>query len=265
MSDLVRIPKRSPWVSQFLVIGALLQREMTSRFGKYRLGFFWMLLEPVLSVIFIGLILGSIAERTVPEIPYAFFLLNGFVFLKLFTGPMSTSVNALSANQGLLVYPAVRPLDPFLARFAFELLTSLFSFIVFCIVGMWLGVELSLLRLHVLLACFLITWVAGCGLGLLIGVGAAYVKEIEKVVPILQRPLLFISAILIPFTTLPQSVQNVLLFNPLVHTIEISRNSLFPFYFIERVNLLYPAAFAIVVAAIGLTVFRNNRHFLSQR
>ena len=57
---LIRIPKRSPWVNQFLVIGALLQREVASRFGKYRLGFFWMLFEPVMSVIFIGLILGSI-------------------------------------------------------------------------------------------------------------------------------------------------------------------------------------------------------------
>lgn len=265
MPELIRIPRRSPWMSQYLVIRALLLREMTTRFGKYRMGFFWMLLEPVFSVIFIGLILGTILERTVPEIPYAFFLLNGFVFLKLFTGPMSSALNALSSNQNLLVYPAVRPLDPFLARFAFELLTSLFSFLVFCIVGAWLGVDFSLTQLHILLACFIITWVAGCGLGLIFGVGAAHFREVEKIVPILQRPLLFISAILIPFSTLPGAARAVLAYNPLVHTIEISRKSLFPYYFAEDVNLTYPSAFAVVVAAIGLTVFRNNRHFLSQR
>ena len=265
MPSPIRIPQRSPWVSQMRVITALFRRETTSRFGKYRLGLFWMLLEPLVSVIFIGLVLGPLAERAVPEIPYAFFLLNGFVFLKLFTGPMSSGINALNANQGLLVYPAVRPLDPFLARFAFELLSSLFAFIIFCIVGLWLGVEISLDRLHLFLACFLLTWLAGCGFGLIFGVMAAHFKEVEKLVPLLQRPLLFISAILIPFSTLPQSAQNVLKFNPLVHTIEISRKALFPYYYIERVNLFYPSVVAIVVLAIGLTVFRNNRHFLSQR
>lgn len=265
MSTSVRIPRRSPWASQLRVIIALFRREMTSRFGKYRLGLFWMLLEPVISVIFIGLVLGALAERTVPEIPYAFFLLNGFVFLKLFTGPMSSGINALNANQGLLVYPAVRPLDPFLARFAFELLTALFSFTIFCIVGLWLGVNISLGRLDVFLACFLLTWLAGCGFGLIFGVMAAHFKEVEKIVPVLQRPLLFISAILIPFSTLPQEAQNILRFNPLVHTIELSRKALFPYYYVERVDLFYPGIVVIVVLAVGLTVFRNNRHFLSQR
>lgn len=265
MSSPIRIPQRSPWVSQMRVITALFRRETTSRFGKYRLGLFWMLIEPLVSVIFIGLVLGPLVGRAVPEIPYAFFLLNGFVFLKLFTGPMSSGINALNANQGLLVYPAVRPLDPFLARFAFELLSSIFAFTVFCIVGLWLGVNISLGSLHLLLACFLLTWLMGCGFGLIFGVMAAHIKEIEKVVPILQRPLLFLSAILIPFSTLPKSAQDVLQFNPLLHTVELSRLALFPYYYVERVNLFYPFVVAIIVLAIGLTVFRNNRHFLTQR
>jgi capsular polysaccharide transport system permease protein len=226
--QLVAIPKHSAWRTQILVIRALLRREAVTRFGKYRLGFIWMLLGPLLGVIVIGIIIGSFAARSVPEIPYPFFLLNGMLLLKLLTGPMSAGINAIGANKGLLVYPSVRPLDPFIARFLFELLTTALSFAVFCGVGAWLGMEFSMGNLQLLAACFLLTWLLGCGLGLICGVAAAYSNETEKVVNVLQRPLLFVSAVLYPTHALPEAAQNLLHYNPLVHTIELSRKALFP-------------------------------------
>jgi len=248
-----------------LVIRALLNREMATRFGEYKLGFFWMLFEPLLGVIVIGLVIGTLAGRTVPEIPYAFFLLNGMLMLKLFTAPLNSGLNAIDSNQGLLVYPTVRPLDPFLARFIFHFLTTVFSFALFCVIGMWMGIVISLGQLHVIAIAYLLTWFAGCGFGLIFGVAAAHYREIEKIVPVLQRPLLFVSAVMFPFTALPESIQKLMLYNPLVHNIELSRKALFPFYNTGDANLYYPAAFAVVVMAAGLTLFHNSRNFLSQR
>lgn len=260
----IPIPRRSPWVSQVLVISALLKREVSTRFGEYRLGFFWMLIEPLLGVVIIGMLIGSIAGRTVPEIPYPFFLLNGMLLMKLLSGPMNTGINAVGANQGLLVYPTVRPLDTFLARFLFQLVTTTFSFLLFCAIALWWGIELSFANLDVLLACYMITWLIGCGLGLIFGVLAAHYKEAEKLVNIVQRPLMFVSAVLHPISAVPESVQNALLFNPLVHTIELARNALFPFYPTGGSNLAYPTAFAIIVLSVGLTLFHGNRNYLSK-
>ncbi len=265
MSAPIPIPKRSPWVTQVLVIDALLKREIVTRFGEYRLGFFWMLFEPLLGVIVIGLIIGTLAERTVPEIPYPFFLLNGYLLMQLFVGPMMSGINSIGANQGLLVYPTVRPLDTFIARFLYELLTTLFSFTLFCSVAMWLGVNISLASLHILGLCYLITWMMGSGLGLIFGVASAHFNEVEKVVMVLKRPLLFISAVLFPLSAMPSTAQDLLLYNPLVHTIELSRNALFPHYHVDGPTLFYPFSFAIVVLAVGLTLFHGNRNFLSQR
>jgi capsular polysaccharide transport system permease protein len=103
----------------------------------------------------------------------------------------------------------------------------------------------------------------GSGLGLILGVAAAHFKEVEKIMMVVQRPLLFISAVLHPISALPESTQNLMLYNPLVHTIELARNSLFPFYSSGGANLVYPSVFAIVVLAIGLTLFHGNRNFLS--
>jgi capsular polysaccharide transport system permease protein len=261
----VDIPRRSPWTNQRLVIGALLHREAVTRFGHYKMGIVWMILEPLISVIVMGLLLGPLVGRTAPDMPYSFFLLNGFILLQTFAGPLSTGIGAISSNMGLLVFPKVQPLDLLLARFLFELCSSLASFVFFSIVGMWFGVQLSMGFLHILLAAFVINWLAGCGMGLIVAVGAVYFQSVDKVVGFLKRPLLFLSCVLYPLFNLPEEARKILLFNPLVHTIELSRKALFPLYHVEGVNLVYPAAIAVVIFAVGICLFHNKRNFLTQR
>ena len=260
----VPIPKHSPWKTQILVLQALFRREIATRFGKYQLGFVWMLLEPLVGVIVIGLFIGPIAGRTVPEITYEFFLLNGFLLLHLFTGTMNIGINAITSDQGLLVYASVKPLDPLLARFFYTLITTLFSFGLFCLIGIWMGITISLNSLHIILASYLITWFFGCGFGLIFGVIAAHWNEFEKIIKFIQRPLIFLSCVLHPSFATPPAIQKILYYNPLVHTIELSRKALFPLYPINNLNLFYPSAFAIIILAIGITYFRNNRNLLTQ-
>ncbi len=264
MSTPIPIPKHSPWKTQILVIRALFKREIAARFGKYQLGFFWMLLEPLIGVIVIGLVIGPIVGRAVIGIPYGFFLLNSFLLLRLFTGTMNAGVSGISSDQGLLVYPTVKPIDPVLARFIYNLVTTLFSFVLFCIAAMWMGITISLNSLHILLITYLITWLTGCGFGFIFVVAAAHYNEVEKIVKFLQRPLLFLSAGFFPTYIMPTEVREILFYNPLVHSVELSRQALFPMYQVIGANLLYPSAFAVVVLSIGITYFRNNPNLISK-
>ncbi len=261
----VDIPRRSPWTNQKLVLIALLHREAITRFGKYKLGVLWMVVEPLISVIVLGLLLGPIVGRTAPDMPYAFFLLNGFMLLDAFSGPMSAGIGAIKSNRGLLVFPKVQPLDLLLARFIFELISSLLAFTFFCLAGMWFGINLSLGHLHILLAAFLLTWLTGCGIGLILSVGSAHYESVDKILAFVKRPLIFVSCVLYPLVDLPNVAQKILLYNPLSHTIELSRKCLFPLYHTGDVNLAYPSAFAIVVLSFGICLFHNQRHFLTQR
>ena len=261
----IRIKEQSPWQSQILVIKALLKRELVTRFGKYKLGAIWILLEPLLTVIFLGAILGPFLGRTRGAMPYAFFLLCGFIQLKLCTNCISSSLNAISANQGLLVYKKVQAIDPFIARYIYQILTHTFAFITFCAIAYWVGIEISLDHLLDVIACLMITWIIGSGLGLHLGIMAKKYTELEKVVAYMLRPLLWISCVLHSLNKVPTEYAKYLLYNPLVHTIEHMRMALFPGYLVEGVNLYYPTACALCVSAYGLTTYRNNRHFLTQR
>lgn len=261
----VSIPKNPPWLTQILVLRALLGRQIKSRFGEYQLGLIWMILEPLTGVLVIGFVIGTLAQRTVPEIPYVFFLLNGFMLMQLLTGCMNSGMTAINSSKGLLVYPAVKLIDPLIARFLFQLVITLFAYVVFCIAALWLGVDFSLANLGVVFSCYLITWAIGSGLGLILGVAVAHYPEIEMVMNFVQRPLLFISAVLFPSAALATEPRAWLMWNPLVHTIEQARHALFPFYNPAETNLLYPSIFALVTLAMGFTMFQNNQQFLSNR
>ena len=109
----IRIKEQSPWKSQVLVIKALFKRELITRFGKYKLGAVWLLVDPLLSVLFLGLILGPFLGRSAGEIPYIFFLLCGFMLLKMVTGTLNcwSEGNQLKPRTaGLQKSSANRPL-----------------------------------------------------------------------------------------------------------------------------------------------------------
>lgn len=261
----IRIQEHSPWKSQMLVIKALLKRELITRFGKYKLGALWVLIDPLLSVIVIGLMLGPIIGRSTGDIPYPFFILSGFILLSTFSGTISSSINAIPSNQGLFVFKKVQPLDPFLARFIFLLLSNTFAGLVFCLISRWLGMTFSTEQLPEVFACVILTWLSGSGIGLLAGIASQKYVELEKVIQYIQRPLLFVSAVIYPLSVIPPEYAKYLLYNPLVHTIEYMRMSLFPGYVAEGVNLYYPAGFALCTMTLGIACYRNNRHFLTQR
>jgi capsular polysaccharide transport system permease protein len=260
----IRIKKHTPLKTFLFVLKALLKRERVTRFGKYKLGAVWMLVDPLLSVIVLGLILGPFMGRSTGSVPYPFFLLCGFMLLSLMTGPINSSANAVGANQGLLVFRQVQPFDTFVSRFVFELVTTTLAFMFFCLIGWWFGVEITFMQIFSLIYCLLVTWVTGCGLGLLLGIAAMKIKELEKIIAYIQRPLIFISAILFPISTVPPDYRGYLLLNPLVHTVEYSRSCLFPAYEVPDVNLVYPSIFGLVCLALGMMTYRNNRQFLKQ-
>ena len=263
---LIKIKDQSPWRSYVLVIQALIKRELITSFGKFKLGALWFFIDPLLSVIFIGLILGPLVGRSAgDQIPYPFFLLCGFMLLKMCTGSLSAGVSAISSNQGLLVFKKVQPLDLFIARFVFQLFVTSSVILVFCIIAYWIGIRMSLEQLPEIVICVLLTWMIGSGLGLQLGIASEKNSEIKKIATYLQRPLLWISCVLHPLSAVPPQYTKYLLYNPLTHTIEYMRICLFPNYVAPGVNLYYPAAFALCSVTLGIMTYRNNRLFLMQR
>jgi len=91
-------------------------------------------------------------------------------------------------------------------------------------------------------------------------------QELEKIPGFILYPMMFGSCVLFPLSVVPPQFRHILLWNPIVHTVEGLRQALFPeAYQVPEVNLIYPTLAALVAMTIGLVTYQNNYHFLKQR
>src|SRR5215831_4618703 len=103
------------------VVGALLVREIYTRFGRESLGFGWMVAEPLvfaLPVLLVWRIVRASHEHGLSLMP---FLWSGYLPLLLFRHLGARILLFIRGNAGLLYHRRVSILDIFLARAILEI------------------------------------------------------------------------------------------------------------------------------------------------
>lgn len=247
---------------KFQVIHALVLRETRTRFGRHRLGYLWAFLEPLLFVGIFGLFY-LLMGRTMPAgLPLVPFLVTGFVPYLLFQRSVFQALHAIDGNKGLLFYPDVRPLDLFSARALLEMATHFTIFaVIMTTVCSWEGRWDVDSVLTTVLGLFLAGGL-GATLGLVLCGLSTFSNSVERLVGPLMRPLFWISALFFSTNDLPTQARRVLLYNPLLHVIELTRDGWFRGYRVHQVNALYPCAWILVLFFFGLTLERVARRRL---
>src|SRR5471030_1366783 len=244
---------RSGFEVQKAAVKALFLREIKTRFGKFRLGYLWAALEPLAHMLILLTIFGFVMHRTMPDISFPVFLINGIVPYFVFSNISNRSIGAIEANQGLFNYRPVKPIDTIIARAILEaLIYALVYVLLMAIVGL-AGEEFEVVVLvWVLLVIF------SFGVGLIFMVVGKTFPETEKFLPILLKPLYFISCIMFSLHTIPKEYWPYLLWNPIVHVVELSRAAVVPGYSSDGVSLAYLALCALATLFAGLALYRNR-------
>lgn len=249
---------RSGLEVQQAAVKALFLREIKTRFGKYRLGYLWAILEPAAHLMVLLTIFGFIMHRTMPDISFPVFLLNGLIPYFLFSNIATRSIGAIEANQGLFNYRPVRPIDTIISRALLE--TIIYSgvyIILMSVVGL-LGEDFTLSNITLIIMTWTLLVVLSLGIGLIFMTLGKTFPETEKFLPILIKPLYFISCVMFPLHAIPKEYWPYLLWNPLIHVVELSREAVVTGYISEGGNLNYLALCSLVALFIGLAVYRNR-------
>lgn len=251
---------RTPFEIQKAVVFALFVRELKTRFGKYRLGYVWALLEPVAHVTVLSMIWSAMGHSEFNGIPVPMFLITGIVPFLFFQKTTTFCMNAIDSNRGLFNYRQVRPIDPVLARIVLEVLIYFISYLVLLFIAGWFfGYNVKMddpLGLIIINSILLISTV---GVGLTFSVYGTLYPEIIKLIPILlYRPMYFISGILFPLSVVPSDYRYLLLWNPLLHIIEYNHEYYFEGFKAEGTNLIFVLLFALGSLTFGLLGYRVN-------
>lgn len=249
---------RNGFEVQQAAIKALFLREIKTRFGKYRLGYLWAVIEPTAHLLILLTIFGVIMHRSMPDISFPVFLLNGIIPYFLFSSIAKRSIGAIEANQGLFNYRPVRPIDTILARALLETVIYAFVYVLLMTIISIAGEPFSLYGLMNLIITWGLLVFLSCGVGMIFMVLGKTFPETEKFLPILIKPLYFVSCIMFPLHSIPKDYWPFLLWNPLIHAVELSRESVVRGYVSEGVSVNYLAFCTLVIFFVGLALYRNR-------
>lgn len=241
------------------VIFAFFIRELKTRFGSYRLGYLWALLEPLGHILMFVAIFGALGRRTMPGIEYPLFIITGMFPFFFFRYVWTRSADAVKSNRALLAYRYVQPLDNIWARALLELLIFFVGFVVYLIGFASFGMDVFPHRPLEVFCAYALLFIFAIGVGIVSGVVCALSPEIKKCIPFINRPLYLISGVFIPLSVVPEKYRGFLLWNPILHALELARENYFASFEHGGASWSFLGMGAMVSLFVGLALYRVTR------
>jgi capsular polysaccharide transport system permease protein len=248
---------------QVRVIGALILRELMTRFGRRGGGFIWLFIEPLVFIAAISAFRyfwrGGFRHDVNPVV-FVFASLLPFLMFRHIVARAADSVNA---NRSLLYHRQVTVLDVMLARNILEVgVTVTIAFLGLGLCGIYLGEwpENALLWGFALLLSALLA----NGIGLLVGA----IGAISAITRAMVRPLILIlmpiSGAMWMLQDLPPGFREGALWIPMVNIHEAMREAQFGHRIVSYYDLGYVCLWVLGTTLLGLAAVRAVRRFLER-
>jgi capsular polysaccharide transport system permease protein len=249
---------RTPTAITLSVWKALFLREAVSRLSTGRAAWVWLLMEPMVHVIFLMFIYTAIRTRVVGGIDTIVWLIVGLMAFFMFRRTAVQTMNAVGQNQALFAYRQVKPVDSVLVRAGLEgLLAILVTVILFSGAGLF-GLAIIPDDPLAVLSAFFGLWLVGLGFGLITSVASELIPELGRLIGMAMTPLYLFSGVIFPLEKLPPPYRDWLLLNPVAHGVEAARLGYSSYYeAVPELNVAYVYGFALIVIFLGLAL--HNR------
>ena len=257
----VETPLLRSFKIQMRVIGALLMREVLTRYGRHNIGFMWMFVEPMIFTLGVTVLWTFTRMHHGSSIPIVAFAITGYSSVLLWRNMPARCINAIEPNLSLMFHRNVKVIDVFAARLLLEAAGATSSFIVLSIffisIG-WMQGPQDVLK--ILLGWFMLAWF-GASLALLMGCLSERSELIDKLWHPASYLLFPLSGAAFMVDWLPPAAQKVLLCLPMVHGVEILREGYFGNLVRSHYNIPYMGTVCIGLTALA---FAQER-YISKR
>lgn len=250
--------RRRPFTIFSSVISALFLREIQTRFGTQKLGYLWAVLDPMSQVIAFSVIKSAIADSSMPGVDYPVFLATGFLTYNFFRAVMMNSMYAFDANRALFNYRQVKPIDTIVSRFLVEFLIMSVAVGIFVLFGLYIGLDVTVENLAMVL--FAVAWLGAFGfsLGILFAVVGVFYETFKKIISFISTPMFFLSGLLYTVDSLPPLGRELILYNPVIHFIEMIHGNYFSVMNTQYVDYMYMTYWTLVPLFLGLFFYLKS-------
>lgn len=250
------------WEIQTRVIGALMLRELTTRFGRENIGFLWIMVEPMLFALLVGFLWRFMKGPLEFGVDIVAFAASGYIPLVLFRSVITRSMMSFTANGGFMYHRQIKVLDILLVRFLIELIGHMMAYLV---IGLMLGV-FGLFPQPYDIGFILL---GGAYYALFVFAVALVVAPLSEMSEVLEKITPVSLYIMIPFSgafafvsALSPAAANVILYSPPVHGMEMMRYGLFGPSIDPQFDYVYPLSVCLPLMVVGLLLCRLIRRRL---
>ena len=241
---------------QCRVIGALLMREVITRYGRHNIGFMWLFAEPMLFTLGVTALWVLVGAHHNSPLPIVAFAVTGYSSVLLWRNMPGKLVCAIEPNLSLMYHRNVKIIDIFLSRLLLEAAGATISFIVLSVLWIALGMmQIPEDLLKVLLGWFMLAWF-GSALAMFLGALSGRSELVDKFWHPTSYILFPLSGAAFMVDWLPKSAQEAVMLLPMVHGVEILRDGFFGGAVKTHYDIPYMAACCLVLTLLGLSQVR---------
>jgi ABC-type polysaccharide/polyol phosphate export permease len=236
------------------IVGALVRREVQSRFGQNALGYAWTYVAPLLWIGGTYFFFNYVGRKSPVYTDLITFIISGLIPFLAFRLANASMARVNGSVRGLVIFPTVTR-DHAAVAMAFVELAN--TFVVFSVVAL-LNLALfgngeidNALKFATGVA---LAWGLGVGYGYFFSTLGLIDVTFQHVSGPLLRPAIFLSGIFFVANELPENVLAIFALNPILHAVEFARDGMLfhyqsrvadPFYVLFWIAGMFAAALIV--------------------
>jgi capsular polysaccharide transport system permease protein len=238
------------------VVGALLMREILTRYGRHNIGFLWIFFEPMMFTLGVLGLWSATKLTHGASIPITSFAITGYSSVLMWRNCAGRCALAILPNQALLYHRNVRVIDLFIARILVEITGATISFLFLSLFFVFIGLMEPPQNISLVLAGWIYLAILGASLGFIVGALSERSESAERLWHTAAYLLFPLSGAVFMVDWLPEKFQKVVLLLPTVHGTEMLRSGFFGSLVKPHYDVGYMVTMDLLLLFLGLLLVR---------
>lgn len=238
------------------LLGQLVKKGIKLKYRRSYLGIVWSLLEPLLTMIVLTIVFGTLYGNTDHTFPV--YILSGRLIYGFYSLATKTCLRSIRANAGMIK-------KVYVPKYLYPLSSVLYNYVIFLISLVVLVVVMFVLRVFptvYLLQAFyplLILIVLSYGSGMILATIGVYFRDMEYLWGVFLMVIMYTSAIFYyPERLINSGFGWILKVNPVFSVVQCFRSALFG-EIMDSYYVLYSLIFSLASMAVGLILFKKKQ------
>ncbi|MDD5623083.1 MAG: ABC transporter permease [Actinomycetota bacterium] len=227
---------------------SLTKKELKVKYRGSVLGFFWSLLNPILTMLVYSFVFSIVLRQGIQE--FAIFLICVLLPFNFLSNSVNYGTGSIVGNSNLvnkIYFPReIIPLSVVLANLFNFLLELVALFIVLGIMGYKFYIYLYLLPIVIFIQFFLVA-----GMTLLVSALNVFFRDLQHLITIIMMVWFFGTPVIYPLSMVPEEYQFIIKINPMTIYTTYYRNI---FYFVKYPGGAGFPSVAETLTALGITI-----------